>query len=346
MNARNGGGVGMPVPVRARMSAPACGRMSAARGAGGGGLARGGRALCALVLAGALFGSLVACGRSGAGGPEVTLALSTQTNPFFVQVREGARERAGELGIPLNVQDAGDDALAQANQLDNAVATGAGAVIVNPVDSDAVAPSVEAVNRAGIPLVAVDRGSSAGRLDSFVASDNRAGGAQAADALAEAIGGEGEIIVLQGVAGTSASRDRGAGFRERMARYPGITIVAEQTANFDRTEGLDVATNLLQAHPGVVGIFAENDEMALGAVEAVGSRAGSDVAIVGFDGTLEGLQAVAAGLLTATVAQQPEELGRVAVDQAVGIIRGRDVPGTVPVGVVTVDGRNVREHLG
>lgn len=307
------------------------------------GAARPARRAAALVTAVALATPLSACGR-GEAEQEITLALSTQSNPFFVQVRDGAQQRAEELGIPLNIQDAGDDALKQADQLNNAAAMHTGVVIANPVDSDAVANSVTALNQADIPVVAVDRTSNGGELASYVASDNIAGGRQAADAMAEAIGGEGKIIVLQGIAGSSSSRDRGQGFKEGIAQYPDIEIVGMQTAGFDRTKGLDVASNLLQANPDVVGIFAENDEMALGAIEAVGGRAGKDIAVVGFDGTLEGLEAVAAGTMAATIAQQPDQLGVAAVDQAALLLQGKEVADVLPVDVVTVTAENVAEH--
>ena len=309
------------------------------------------RKLIALSASVVLAFSLSACNREssdtsadgGSADGSITLALSTQTNPFFVQLRDGAQEKADELGVTLNVQDASDDAATQANQLNNAVTTGAGVVIVNPTDSDAVVPSVEALNQADIPVVAVDRSSNGGEVASFVASDNVAGGAQAAAALAEAIGGEGEILMLQGIAGSSASRDRGQGFEEEIAKHEGITIAAKQTANFDRGEGLDVATNLLQAHPNVKAIFAENDEMALGAIEALGARAGEDVIVVGFDGTNDGLAAVEDGRMLATVAQQPEELGAKAVEEAAKLLRGEDAEEEVPVEVVTVKLDNVAD---
>lgn len=310
------------------------------------------RKLIAFSASAALALSLSACNRDssdtvastdGSGDGSITLALSTQTNPFFVQLRDGAQDKAEELGVTLNIQDASDDAATQSNQLNNAVTTGAGVVIVNPTDSDAVVPAVEALNQADIPVVAVDRSSNGGEVASFVASDNVAGGAQAAAALSEAIGGEGEILMLQGIAGSSASRDRGQGFEEEIAKHEGISIVAKQTANFDRGEALDVATNLLQAHPNVKAIFAENDEMALGAIEALGDKAGKDVQVVGFDGTDEGLVAVEDGRMLATVAQQPEELGAKAVEEAAKLLRGEDAEAEVPVEVVTVKVDNVAD---
>ncbi|MDN6137196.1 D-ribose ABC transporter substrate-binding protein [Corynebacterium sp.] len=295
----------------------------------------------------ALSVSAVACNRGessdGADGGSVTLALSTQTNPFFVELRDGAQAKADELGIDLDIQDASDDAATQADQLRNAETSGADVVIVNPTDSDAVGSAVQSLNNADIPVIAVDRSSNSGEVASFVASNNVAGGKQAADALAKAIGEEGEILVLQGIAGSSASRDRGQGFEEGIAAYPNIEVVAKQTANFDRTEGLNVTTNLLQANPNIKAIFAENDEMALGAIEALGARAGEEVKVFGFDGTADGLTAVEDGKLEGTIAQQPDELGARAVEQAAAILDGETPEEEVPVEVVTVTNENVAE---
>lgn len=295
-------------------------------------------AIAAVVLLGT-----AACNRAPAGDdtPTVVLSISTLNNPFFVELRDGAAAAADELGVELEIVDAQNDSTTQANQLATASAT-ADAVIINAVDSDAAGPAAAALNDAGVPIIAVDRAVNGADVASFVASDNVAGGQQAADALAAAIGEQGEIIVLQGVAGTSASRERGEGFAAGIAAYPGISVVAEQTANFDRATALDVTTNLLQAHPDAVGIFAENDEMGLGAVQALGARAGVDVQVAAFDGTADALSAIEAGTLASTIAQQPGELGALAVQQAVDAIDGADVTDE-SVEVITVTRDNVSD---
>ncbi len=296
-------------------------------------------ATAALILAGT-----TACGRGGgdsASGTKIVMAISTLNNPFFVELRDGAQAAADDAGVQLNIVDAQNDSATQANQLATAAAGATKAVIVNPVDSDAAASAVKALGKAGIPVIAVDRTVNGAELASLVASDNVAGGRQAADELAKSMGETGSVIALQGVSGTSASRDRGAGFEEGMKAYPNITVVAKQTANFDRAAALDVTTNLMQAHPEVTGLFAENDEMALGAVQALGSRAGQDVMVVGFDGTADGLAAIEAGTLVATIAQQPAELGKLAVELAVKAIKGTKIDKTVPVEVVSVTKTNV-----
>ncbi|MGA5468050.1 substrate-binding domain-containing protein [Streptomyces arboris] len=280
---------------------------------------------------------------STGGTTKVGMSLSTLNNPFFVQMKDGAQAEAKKAGIDLTVTDAQNDASQQANQLQNFTSSGVSSIIVNPVDSDAVGPGVRGANKADIPVIAADRGVNKADAATLVASDNVAGGKLAADALADKLGGKGSIVILQGTAGTSASRERGAGFAEGLKAYPDIKVVAKQPADFDRTKGLDVMTNLVQSHPGITGVFAENDEMALGAVKALGSKAGKTVSVVGFDGTPDGLKAVEAGTLYASVAQQPSELGRIAVQNAVKAAKGDKVEKTVKVPVKVVTRENVAD---
>ncbi|MFE2087412.1 substrate-binding domain-containing protein [Streptomyces sp. NPDC057582] len=317
---------------------------SAASGASG----PGGKGAAKLVIAAVCVAAVVAAvsffnpGSSGT-TTKVGMSLSTLNNPFFVQMKAGAQAEAKHAGIDLTVTDAQNDASQQANQLQNFTGEGVKSIIVNPVDSDAVGPAVRAANKADIPVIAADRGVNKADTATLVASDNVAGGRLAAKALAEKLGGKGDIVVLQGTAGTSASRERGQGFTEGIKAYPGIKVVASQPADFDRTKGLDVMTNLLQSHPEVTGVFAENDEMALGAVKALGSKAGTSVDVVGFDGTPDGLKAVGTGTLYASVAQQPKELGKIAVQNAVEAARGKKVDSMVKVPVKVVTQKNVAD---
>ncbi|MFE5083026.1 ABC transporter permease/substrate-binding protein [Streptomyces mirabilis] len=299
--------------------------------------------IIAAVVAAAIVGamSFLHNGSSSSATKKVGLSLSTLNNPFFVQIEAGAKAEAKKLGVDLTVTDAQNDASQQANQLQNFTSSGLGSIIVNPVDSDAAGPAVRSANKAGIPVVGVDRGVNKADTAALVASDNIAGGKLGAKAMAEKLGGKGKIVILQGLAGTSASRERGAGFAEGLKAYPGIEVVARQPADFDRTKGLDVMTNLLQAHPDIQGVFAENDEMALGAVKALGSKAGTSVSVIGFDGEPDGLKAVKDGTMYASVAQQPKELGRIAVENALNAAEGKKVEKTVMVPVKVVTKENV-----
>ncbi|MFE7269996.1 substrate-binding domain-containing protein [Streptomyces sp. NPDC057623] len=313
-------------------------------GLGGGGKGRqaatyGLAAVATVAVIGAT--SLLHNGGSSSTTPRVGLAISTLNNPFYVSLRAGAQAEAKKLGVDLTVTDAQNDASQQANQLQNFTSSALDVVIVNAVDSDAVTPAAKAVNKTGTPLIAVDRSVNNADSASFVASDNITGGKLAAKALAEKLGGTGRIVILQGQAGTSASRERGAGFAEGLKAYPGIKVVAKQPADWDRTKGLDAMTNLMQAHPDIDGVFAENDEMALGALKALGSKAGKSVQVIGFDGTADGLKAVEAGTLYASVAQQPTELGRIAVQNAVKAAAGDKVEKSVMVPVKVVTKENV-----
>ena len=312
------------------------------------------KTLAVVASATLLCTSLTACNRDSGGNnaagdsanKSITFALSTQANSCMVKMREGAQKKADELGLTINFQDASDDSATQANQLANAAATGAGAVIVNPTDSDAMAPAVKQLTDAKIPVVAVDRAVNNAEVSSYIASDNVGGGKQAAKALSEAIHGEGEILVLQGKTGSSASRERGQGFDEGLKDSPNIKVVAKQTAEFERVKGLDVTTNLLQAHPNIKAIFAENDEMALGAIEALGDKAGKDVIVVGFDGVEDALKAIKEGTMYASIAQQPADMAAQAVVEASKLLKGEAATKEMQVDVVTVTKDNVDKFSG
>ncbi|WP_408993151.1 substrate-binding domain-containing protein [Streptomyces sp. 1268] len=330
--------------LRRKAGSGAASSAGTAPGAPGSGR-RGALKFAGAALAVALVVSAVSYFNSGSSGgtKKVGMSLSTLNNPFFVQMKEGAQAEAEKAGIDLTITDAQNDASQQANQLQNFTSSGVSSIIVNPVDSDAVGPGVRSANKADIPVIAADRGVNKADTATLVASDNVAGGKLAADALADKLGGKGSIVILQGTAGTSASRERGAGFAEGLKAYPDIKVVAKQPADFDRTKGLDVMTNLIQSHPGVTGVFAENDEMALGAAKALGSKAGKSVSVVGFDGTPDGLKAVEAGTLYASVAQQPAELGKIAVQNAVKAAKDQKVASTVKVPVKVVTRKNVAD---
>ncbi|MDX8029748.1 substrate-binding domain-containing protein [Lentzea sp. BCCO 10_0856] len=290
--------------------------------------------------------ALLATGCSGtgaSGGSDLTigLAVSTLNNPFFVELQQGAQEMADQLGAKLTVVDAQNDATNQINQVQTLVTQGVKVIILNPVDSKQSAPAAKAAETANIPLISVDR-SVEGKVAAEVASNNVSGGSLAAIELGRATSGE--VAHLKGISGASASRDRGQGFEQGL-NSGNIKVVASAVADFDRAKGLNETTNLLQGHPGIKGIFAENDEMALGAIKALGARAGKDVMVVGFDGTPDGLKAIQEGTLTATVAQQPKLLGSKAVEQAVKAAKGEAVQQVVDVEVKVITKQNVAEFI-
>ena len=304
------------------------------------------RKTAALSVGLALVLTATACnrGEASAEGGKATMAISTLNNPFFVDVRDGAQEEATKAGIELTVVDAQNDSATQANQLATAATDGSVGVIVNAVDSDAASAALAPVVSAELPIIAVDRSVGDTTVASFVASDNVAGGEQAAKAMAEKLGGKGKIIILEGVPGASSTNERGEGFTKGLAAFPDIEVVSSQPANYDRAKALDVATNLLQGNPEVAGVLAMNDEMALGAIQALGDKAGKSVSVVGFDGTEDGFTAVEKGTLLATIAQNPAELGRQSVQILAESLAGKDVEATVAVAVDTVNAENIGEY--
>ncbi|NLU66455.1 D-ribose ABC transporter substrate-binding protein [Streptomyces sp. HNM0574] len=308
-------------------------------------MSKGKRTSAALTTAALVF-TATACGTGSTDSTsgdkiELGLAISSLNNPFFVEMKKGAEAEAKSQGVELSVQDAQDDASRQVNQVQNFTSQNMKSVIINPVDSEAAAPAVKAASNADIPVLAADRSINSGDVKATVASDNVEGGRLAAKQLAEELDEQGEILVLRGQSGTSASRERGKGFAEGIKKYPGIKVVAKQPADFDRAKGLDVTTNALQSHPNITGVFAENDEMALGAVKALKGDAGTKVKVIGFDGTPEGLKAIAGGKLTCSIAQQPDELGRMAVRNAVRLANDNDVDKQIKVPVKVVTQKNV-----
>ena len=275
-----------------------------------------------LTLAALLLGAALAQGTVG-------LSLSTLNNPFFVTLRDGAQAAADQAGLELLVTDAQDSVSTQVSDIEDLITRGVDVLIVNATDSAAVVPAVMQANEAGIPVIAVDRGIDGGQLAYYVASDNAAGGRAAAEFICERLGGSGNVVELEGIPGTTAARARGAGFNAYLSEScTGLTVVARQTANFNRAEGLSVMENILVAQPEIDAVFAHNDEMALGALQAI-QASGRDILVVGFDATDDARAAVERCEMAATVAQLPDQLGATSVRLAAGIVAGESVPAEV-----------------
>ncbi|HAE80256.1 MAG: D-ribose ABC transporter substrate-binding protein [Clostridium sp.] len=283
-------------------------------------------------------GEETAAAEEGAAAVEgsVGLSLSTLNNPFFVTLSDGAEAKAKELGVDLIVVDAGDDSAKQTSDIEDLISKNIAVLIVNPVDSDAVAPAVEDAIEKGIKVIAVDRVVNGVDVDCSIASDNVAGAKMAADYLVELAGEGAKTAELEGVNGASATIDRGEGFHSVADEK--LDVVASQTANFNRAEGMTVMENMLQANPDIQCVFAHNDEMALGAIEAIGDK---EIIVAGFDATDDAIEAVKEGTMAATVAQQPDLMGATAVETATKLMAGETVEKTLPVEVSLITKDNV-----
>ncbi|MCF6093785.1 ribose ABC transporter substrate-binding protein RbsB [Microaerobacter geothermalis] len=262
----------------------------------------------------------------------IGLSISTLNNPFFVDLKDGAQKAADELGYKLVVVDAQDDPSKQVADVEDLVQQKVDLILINPTDSAAVVTAVEAANQANIPVITVDRGSDGGEVVTHIASDNVAGGVLAGEFINDKLNGQGKIVELEGIPGTSAARDRGKGFNEVVGKNSGLEVVAKQPADFDRAKGLSVMENILQAQPEIDAVFAHNDEMALGALEAIKAAGRQDqIIVVGFDATADAVKAVEEGTLAATVAQQPKLIGELAVKNGQKVLNGEKVEEFIPV---------------
>lgn len=257
---------------------------------------------------------------------KIGLSISTLNNPFFVSLKDGVVAEAAKQGMEVVVVDAQNDSAKQSNDVDDLIQQGVNALLINPTDSSAISTVVQTANSLGIPVITLDRSADQGEVAALVASDNVKGGQMAAEYIVEQLGKDTKVIELEGVPGASATRERGKGFHDIADEQ--LNVVAKQAADFDRTQGLTVTENLLQGNPDAKAIFAHNDEMALGAVEAIQSS-GKDIMVIGFDGNDDALKSIEAGNLTATVAQQPELIGQLAVGAAKDVLQGKEAEANI-----------------
>lgn len=279
-------------------------------------------------LASAMMLSLAVSG-SALAKDTIALAISTLDNPFFVTLKDGAQKKADELGYKLVVLDSQNDPAKELANVEDLTVRGVKVLLINPTDSEAVGNAVKMANRNKIPVITLDRGAASGNVVSHIASDNVAGGKMAGDFIAQKLGMKAKVIQLEGIAGTSAARERGEGFKQAIDAHK-FNVLASQPADFDRTKGLHVMENLLAAKGDVQAVFAQNDEMALGALRAI-KAANKSVLVVGFDGTDDGVKAVQTGKMAATIAQQPDLIGALGVVTADKILKGQKVEAKIPV---------------
>ena len=286
-----------------------------------------------------LAAAAAACNRGGSTAsdapPRVAFVMKTLNHPFFLDMQRGAEQAAAAAKVELVVQAAEReiDVEKQVQIIENLLQTGIRALIVTPSGSREIAAAIAKANRAGVPVIVVDTrvdpkaaADNNLALESFIGSDNYDGGRIAGEYLAKATAGKARVAVLEGIPGHETGDSRLRGFRDALAKHPGITIVASQPANWERDQGFTVFQNMLQAHADLDAVFACSDLMALGAIEAIAAagRAGR-IRVVGFDALDDARKAIADGRMEASVAQSPSDMGRLAVESAARVLRGEKV---------------------
>jgi len=256
----------------------------------------------------------------------IGLAMNTQTNPFFVDVKDGVQKAADELGVELYITDAQDDPAIQMKDVENLITKKPDCIIIDTCDSDAIVSSIEDCNKAGIPVLTMDREASGGEVVSHIGYDAIKSGKLAGQYLADTLGGKGNIVELQGIMGTNVAQNRSKGFNEIISQNPDMKIVACQVADFDRAKGMSVMENILQANDHIDGLYAANDEMLLGALEAIEAAGRLDeITMIGCDAIDDTIEAIKAGKVEATIAEPPFFLGKAILKTAYDYLDGKNV---------------------
>ncbi len=300
-----------------------------------------------------IFLAFPACQRGEDGNsnrPTIALVVMTLNNPFFVDMETGAEAAADSLNVNLLVQASERqlDVERQVQIIENLIQRRVDVICIAPTGSREVVPAIVKANEANIPVLIVDSRLDAqvlqqagGHIETYIGSDNYDGGRLAAKFLVDSLGGSGSIAILEGIPGQETGDKRLRGFLEVVNQEPDIKIVASQTANWDRAEGFNVFQNILESNPEVEAVFAANDMMALGAVEAI-SQSGrqGDILVVGFDAVEDARQAIARGEMTASIAQHPYDMGQLAVEYAVQVVNGQSLPPEIPVRIELITAKN------
>ncbi|PDT50126.1 sugar ABC transporter substrate-binding protein [Sinorhizobium fredii] len=278
---------------------------------------------------------------AGAASAEgIGASLLTQQHPFYISLADAMTKAAEAQKVSLEVAIANQDLSKQLADIEDFITKGVDVIVISPVDSQGVRAAITKAQKAGIQVITVDIPAVGADVTSFVGTDNFAGGERAAELMAKSIGGKGGVAIIDYPTVQSVV-DRVEGFKKGLEQYPDIKIVAIQPG-ITRPEALAAAQNILQANPDIVGVFGFGDDAALAAVAAVkAAKLDAQVKVIGFDGMEEARNAVKnEPAMVGVIAQYPDEMGKVAVETAVKVIKGEEVPAKQPIvpGVVTKEG--------
>ena len=296
------------------------------------------RILLVLVLAGLVAG----CGdpvEVGDKKPSIAVIPKGLTHEFWLTVKAGAETAGEEFGVEIIWQGPAKetDVEKQMSIVDAMINRNIDAIVMAACDENALVPKVELAMAKGIPVVTIDSGVKSDAPVSFVATDNVAGAKKAADFLAELIGGEGKVGCIPFVPGAATSQLREKGFKEGIAAYPNIELVATLYSMSNASKGMEVTQDMLTANPDIKGIFAANEPGAIGAGQAIKLRQKiGDVKVVAFDASEPELQALQEGVIQALIVQNPFKMGYEGVKAAVDAMNGKEVPKRIDTGVTVV----------
>jgi len=300
------------------------------------------KSLFLLVVVALVLGMMIPVAVS-AEEPKYTISLLTGTmdNPYWQIVSQWADKAAEMLNVNLVklAVDIEGVATQQISQVEDRVAQGDDAIVIAVQETKGLIPAIEAANKAGIPVIAIDKAAEGGKFESIIMTDNVAAAYDGGKWVAEQIGGKGKVLVIEGVPGGQTATDRKTGAHKALSEYPDIQIIS-LTGEWQTAKAQAVTEDVLTANPDLAGVFASNDLMAIGAVTAL-TAANMQVPVCGFDAIPAALEMVRDGRLGATIAQFPGKMGFLGVEYAVRVIEGQKVPETVNSGSMPVTKDNV-----
>ena len=257
----------------------------------------------------------------------IGLAVANLQADFFNQIKQSVEAEGKKRGLTVITVDAKGDAATQVNQIQDLLARNIDALIYIPAGATAASVPVKAAKAAGVPVITVDRNPADAPGDTFIATDSVGAARELGEWVIKQTGGTGNVAILQGQIGTTPEIDRNTGFDAALATAPGIKVAAKQSAEWAQDKGFAVAQDMLQAHPEINIFFGRCDATALGAAQAVKvANVPHKVLVVGFDGDIAGLKAVRDGVLDATMTQQTQHMGRLALASAIDILEGKKLP--------------------
>ncbi|WP_419176566.1 substrate-binding domain-containing protein [Desulfosediminicola sp.] len=265
-------------------------------------------------------------------GKKIAFSVSTTENAFFESLVASAKNAATLHGIHLTILDAHNLDAQQLVDINTALLQQIDLLILNPTNSEYIRSGLETAENKNIPIITVDRKVTEANVLCHIESDNTAGGRLAASYLANHLEGPGYIAEVEGIPGTSAALERGTGFNEELAKHPNLTVQTREVADFDREKAKDITLRLIDSKTTIDGIFAHNDDMILGVLDAYDEKGIVPPAVlIGFDGIPEAKAKVLTKRLSATIIQQPGKMGRLALQTAAGFFRQQPIPNTISI---------------
>lgn len=292
---------------------------------------------------------MAACKQKAKEPKKIAVIISTLNNPWFVVLAQTAAARAVQLGYESKIFDSQNNTSQEADHFENAIASGYNAILFNPTDADGSVVNVEKAKSAGVPVFCMDREVNApDAATSQILSDNYSGCIDIGKYFVESLKKKGNYVELLGMVGDNNTWNRSKGFHSVVDLYPGLKMVAQQSADFDRSKAMEVMESILQAHPDINAVFCGNDAMASGAYQAlVASGKGDDVKVFGFDGAEDVVESIKNKKIVATGMQFPKIMAIAAANYADEYFKGRrEFPRKTPVGVELVMQQNVSDYLG